>query len=308
MIEAADTNDFGHYLSCVAERDIDLLLMEEFHVSDDFVAWFAEAVGEGGALPSGAWHSVSDTDGETDLLLRVHCGHERVGILIENKVGAPEQDAQGERYHLRGIRSREAGKFDRFVTVMCAPEKYLEGLPADTAYQFCVSYEAIAEWFERFQDRRSAWRAVIMKEAIAQNRRRSTMAVDEGASRFHSDFYDYLARNHPSLRMSKPTKKSLNSTWIVMKGANFPKNVWLNFKLGKRTLDLSVGPMNVADLYRHGPFPDDIVPEQLGESAALVVRTPLVELSRSVAEQVDAIEAVLKQAERLAEFAPAIVA
>jgi hypothetical protein len=38
---AASDDGFGRCLASVAERDIDLLLMEEFYVSDDFVAWFA---------------------------------------------------------------------------------------------------------------------------------------------------------------------------------------------------------------------------------------------------------------------------
>ena len=89
---------------------------------------------------------VSDTDGETDLLLMVVKDRRRIGVLIENKVGAPEQDLQAERYHLRGIRSREAGKLDDYVTVICAPQRYLDALSHDTVYQHRFPYERIAEW------------------------------------------------------------------------------------------------------------------------------------------------------------------
>jgi hypothetical protein len=104
--------DFGRYLLTVEERDIDLLLMEEFHVSSAFVSWFAVQVRVGDATFAGAWHSVSDTDGETDLLLRVVSGGTRTAILIQNKVAAPEQSRQDERYHIRGARSRDAGLLD----------------------------------------------------------------------------------------------------------------------------------------------------------------------------------------------------
>ena len=113
--------DFGRFLETITERDVDLLLMEEFHINDDFVVWFCGQIALDGVSFAGAWHSVSDTDGETDLLLRVIRSGKRVGVLIENKVSAPEQDLQAERYHLRGIRSREDGKLDEYVTVMCAP-------------------------------------------------------------------------------------------------------------------------------------------------------------------------------------------
>ena len=139
--------DFGRYLASVTERDIDHLLMEEFHVSDDFVAWFCGKLGLHGISPAGAWHSLSDTDGESDLLLRVLQGDRRIGVLIENKVGAPEQDLQAERYHLRGIKSREQGKLDDYVTVMCAPQRYLDALSPTSAYQHRISYELIAAWF-----------------------------------------------------------------------------------------------------------------------------------------------------------------
>ena len=89
--------DFGRYLASVAERDVDLLLMEEFHVSDAFVEWFCDQLGLNGVKPAGAWHSLSDTDGESDLLLRILAGNKRIGVLTENKIAAPEQDEQDRR-------------------------------------------------------------------------------------------------------------------------------------------------------------------------------------------------------------------
>ncbi|VVD31725.1 hypothetical protein [Paraburkholderia dioscoreae] len=72
--------DFGRYLASVTERDIDLLLLEEFHVNNDFVAWFCGKIDLHNVTAAGAWHSLSDTDGESDLVLRgaapVKTGHE----------------------------------------------------------------------------------------------------------------------------------------------------------------------------------------------------------------------------------------
>lgn len=51
----AQTGDFGRYLQSVAERDIDLLLMEEFHVDPTFAVWLAEQTGiEGSSEFDGA--------------------------------------------------------------------------------------------------------------------------------------------------------------------------------------------------------------------------------------------------------------
>jgi hypothetical protein len=135
--------DFGRFLTNVAERDVDLLLMEEFHVSNAFVEWFCAKVGLDGVVPAGAWHSLSDTDDESDLLLRVIRDGKRIGVLIENKIAAPEQDEQDRRYHLRGIKSREQGKLDQYVTVICAPSRYLGSLSGASAYQHRVSSKTL---------------------------------------------------------------------------------------------------------------------------------------------------------------------
>lgn len=304
MTGPSRSNDLGRYLASVAERDIDLLLMEEFHVSDDFVRWFAEQVGERGASPDGAWHSLSDTDGETDLLLRVCCGPERVGILIENKVAAPEQDRQAERYHLRGIRSAEAGKFDRFVTVMCAPARYLEGLSADSAYQFRVSYEAIAEWFAKGTDKRSRWRHDIMREAIAHGRRGYVMAVNEANSRFHFDYWSYLTRRHPQLIMAKPGQKGSKSSWIIMKGRNFPKGVKLHHKVDQGTVELGFERTQIDEILQIQPdWPPEIRVIQKGKTASLVIESPEIDMATPIAEQIESLEAAIQIAHRLSGYA-----
>ena len=59
----------------VAERDIDLLLIEELHVDSNFRSWFYELVWETGnhAVPFlGAWHSLTHPEhGESDIVVLV---------------------------------------------------------------------------------------------------------------------------------------------------------------------------------------------------------------------------------------------
>ena len=211
------SSDFGRYLQSVAERDIDLLLMEEFHVVPAFASWFAEQV----CLPQqakfdGAWHSLCDQDGETDLLLRVRIDQERVAILIENKVGAPEQQSQDVRYHLRGMRSQEAGRYDRFVTAICAPQVYLNGIGPQSAYDHRVSYEAILEWYGVQSGPRAAWRKAIFGEAIEQGRRGYRMKIHTGKTSFHQQYREHLRDTCPEFLMRPQTAKGPKSTWIVL--------------------------------------------------------------------------------------------
>jgi hypothetical protein len=298
---------FGRYLATIAERDIDLLLMEEFHVCDDFVAWFCSEIGLDAVTPSGAWHSVSDTDGETDLLLEVVKDLRRIGILIENKIGAPEQNLQAERYHLRGIRSREEGKLDDYVTVMCAPQSYLSALNPESPYQHRFPYERIAEWFRRRSGRRATWRYGIMLEAIDQGRRGYTMTVNPIATAFHRAYWEHLCRQHPRLQMVRPDKRGSNSTWIIMRGLDFPKGVQIHHKFGPQLIELGFNNRRIEEILaikaKTADWPADIEVVQKGKTASLAIHVPSIDMKLGVEAQITAIEEALRAAYRLIPYA-----
>jgi hypothetical protein len=288
-------SDFGSYLATVYERDIDLLLMEEFHVSADFVTWFAELIGLAGAEFDGAWHSVTDADGETDLLLRVRIGEHLVGVLVENKVAAPEQERQDERYHIRAARAQGERKFDRFVTCISAPQVYLDGLIEERLYDSRVSYEAIAGWFAESPGPRSRWRHRVVLEAIQQGRRGNTMIVNPVVSRFHVAFWEHVQRNYPKLVMRRPTPKGNKSNWILLKGHDFPRGVQLHFKMDQCVVELGFSGRTVADiLQRKKDWPEEIVPVQKQGTAALAIKVPQVDRLRSFDEQLDAMSSVFE--------------
>jgi hypothetical protein len=300
--EAPDAH-FGRYLQSVTERDIDLLLMEEFHVTDDFVAWFCGQLGLDSVSPAGAWHSLSDSDGESDLVLRVQKDGRRVGILIENKVAAPEQDLQAERYHLRGIKLREQGKLDDYVTVMCAPSRYLDALSQDSVYQHRISYERIADWFERQEGRRAAWRHQIMLEAIEQGRRGYTMVVNKATTEFHLAYWEYLRRRHPLIQMARPTNRGSKSNWIILKGHDFPKGVNMHHKLDQQVMEIGFAKRKVADILALKPnWPDDITVVQKGETASLAISIPAIDMNLSLEAQLPAVENALAAAYRLMPY------
>lgn len=296
-------SDFGSYLASVHERDIDLLLMEEFHVSADFARWFAEEAGVPNAEFDGAWHSVTDADGETDLLLRVRIGSVRTAILIENKVAAAEQDRQDERYHLRAVRAQNEGKFDSFVTAICAPQNYLEGLQSASLYQAKIAYEQIEDWFSQKSDARSVWRRRIIAEAIAQGRRGYTMIVNEAVSNFHQDFWHYLMRHHPRLLMRRPTPKGNKSNWILFKAIGFPPNVGFHIKMDQQCVELGFNGRSVEDILAVKPdWPEEIRLVQKGKTAALAISIPQLDRTRPLDEQGEALRLTMAAVEILVPF------
>jgi hypothetical protein len=299
-----DENDFGSYLVTVEERDIDLLLMEEFHVSHAFVSRFCERLGYQEVTFAGAWHSVSDADGQTDLLLRVRIGNRRIGILIENKIKAPEQHEQDARYHIRAVRAQQEGKFEEFVTSICAPQVYLNGLPDESLYQHRIPYEAIAEWFSQLEGPRHSWRHRIMREAIGQGRRGYTMVVSQTNSEFHMAYWEYLRRKHPRLLMQKPKPKGKKSNWIIMKGIGFPKGVQVHHKIDQRVVELGFNRRTVSDILAvQSDWPDGITPDQKKGTAVLSISVPLIDMSKKVTAQHDDLELVFAAIYRLLPYA-----
>ncbi len=301
------SSEFGAYLANVQERDVDLLLMEEFHVDAGFVEWFCDRVGVPGARFDGAWHSVTDVDGETDLLLRVVAGAERVGVLVENKISAPAQERQDERYHLRAARAQNAGRFDRFVVCICAPRAYLDGMVGVSAYQAQLAYEDVAGWYARSDDARSRWRRAIVEEAVAQGRRGYRMIVNDTVSRFHMEFWEHLQARHPELTMRRPTPKGGKSNWLLFKGVGSPGRVGFHVKLDQRVVELGFPGRSTAELIEAiASIPEGIRPVQKNGTAALSIAIPFLDRERPLAEQQEALAAVMAAVARLTSFTHAL--
>lgn len=279
--------------------------MEEFHVSTDFVAWFCGEIGLDGVSPAGARHSVSDTDGESDLLLRVFRNGRRIGVLIENKVSAPEQDRQAERYHLRGIRCREQGKLDEYVTVMCAPQRYLDALDSKSEYQHRFAYERIASWFSEQKGPRAAWRYQIMLEAIEQGRRGYTMTVNAANTEFHRAYWEHLRKKHSGIQMAQPKNRGIRSTWIILKGLDFPKGVNMHHKLDQQVMEIGFSRRRIEEVLAaaKADLPDDIAKAQKGGTATLAISVPAIDTNLGFATQLPKIEEALKAAYRLMPYA-----
>jgi hypothetical protein len=93
-------------LEAITERDIDVLLMEEFESESGFLEWFVGLTARWSLDELNlrdVWHSLSNEHGESDLLvLAGRTDGERLALLIENKVDAPPQPEQAARYRRRG--------------------------------------------------------------------------------------------------------------------------------------------------------------------------------------------------------------
>jgi hypothetical protein len=78
--------------------------------------------------------------------------------MIENKIDAPFQDEQLERYQERG-RKAIADEWDSFHTCLFAPETYLTGSKRTDTVDTTLAYESVRNWFNENGSRRSEYRA-----------------------------------------------------------------------------------------------------------------------------------------------------
>lgn len=293
----------GYQVDNLAESDIDLLLLEELTVSGDFLAWFCSRAGVQGAVLEGARRSVTDADGESDIVLWIRAGGRRMVVLIENKINAPEQERQDERYHVRGRRLAETDGADHYLTAICAPIRYLDGLPSGSAYQHRISYEDIAGWFDGVGCRRAAWRRDVFRQASDPANRRYAMQVNEATTAFHRNYWEHLRQHHPLLHMNRPTVRGPGSNWIYMKGRKFPRGAYLRHKMDEHVMMLCFERRNVEDLLNAGTgWPEDIQPDQRGQEAVLFIKVPPVDPHREFEPQRDAVEEALEAANRLQQY------
>lgn len=133
----------------VCERDIDLLVLEEFVSSSNFAEWFIGLIGLTGASGvsvTKVQRSATRFNGESDLEVTLNYrGTYR--LLIENKISANLQPRQAERYRARGASYRKQGICQGIRTVLLAPEAYF-GQPDDLkGFDAKVTYEAVLNWF-----------------------------------------------------------------------------------------------------------------------------------------------------------------
>jgi hypothetical protein len=291
----------------VQERDIDLLLLEELQSNAGFVDWFGQRVGLQNPAFDNAWYSVSSADGESDLLLRVHVGGQRVGVLIEDKIAAGEQPDQDERYHRRGKQGVKDGWFDRYLTCICAPQGYLDGLSPDSKYNYRIEYEAMADWFSHQRDARSKWRSRVIREAITQGRKGYVKQVNAAVSEFHMAYYERLQRTQPILQMARPTPKGSAGTWIILWAAGWPKTIHLNHKLWRGSVELSFERYTHDQIVALGvSWPKNVVPITTGKYGSLATRVPKIDVKKPFETQLVAVDEAFAAMQALVPFAQII--
>lgn len=280
------------FISSVAERDVDFIILEELEVSAEFRAWFSARVYETPVFREriGAWHSVSDAQlGESDLVFLFEAEDgSRKAVLIENKIDAPPQPDQGNRYRERGEEGRQDGSWDEFRTCIIAPRRYLGSSKHSEKYDAEVSYEEIMAHFvgRGTQHARLAYRATLIQEGIEKNRRGYRPKISEPMTVFVQDYVAYARENYPDLCVQDAKPRPAGSTWIEFHPKGKPKNIQVMHQVTAGFVKIFFGGMAdqleiLREKYKDQPIADLEV-QGTGKSVALAVPVPEIDPIKEV--------------------------
>ncbi|MEO8218502.1 MAG: hypothetical protein ABI718_15610 [Acidobacteriota bacterium] len=293
-------------ISGICERDIDLLLLEEFRSNPDFATWFtSEALRIEPGICSGALRSVTDTSGESDLEVEFRDPSGRTTrVLIENKIAESFQPRQALRYAERAASYRDRNECQDTITVLVAPAAYI-GSDIDHGFQAHVTYESIRDWFRRQKQSqpRAAHKADILDSAIEKSHSGYNPIEDAGVTGFWKEYWELASREAPELEMREPPGKPSGSGFVNFRPPDLPVSIRLRHKLVHGNVDLEFkGFANrLAELRaRFGDqLQEGMILTSASQSGVVRIKVPAISPSRSLPEQIDAVREGLRAAQRL---------
>jgi hypothetical protein len=228
-------------IEAVYERDIDLLLIEEF-VSD---LTFTHHFLAGTKIPVpksieslSAMRSVTDDSGETDIRVEYLSDKGSICLLIENKIDAAFQPNQQERYESR--KRKIAGKA---YTILVAPREYIMG---NCGFDFAINYQSLFKYFDGL-GRRGKHKKEMLAIAIDKLRRGYQAINDAKNLRFQLCYWEVTKEFANYIIMEKPRVKPKGSTWVKFRHSTYPKlNIY--HKLNHNRIDIEI-PRRFAEQY-----------------------------------------------------------
>ena len=296
--------------SDVSERDMDLLFLEEFVVSEEFVKIFADKVNESVSHIISVQQSKVDTEyGESDMTVIADCNGVKVGFLIEDKIDAIAMPRQCERYFLRGNRGIDEGDYDKFHVFIVAPEKYLAENKEAHHYTNQISYEVILTYFKQYKDARSQFKAQQIEQAIYKQKHGYQVIENTAVSNFWDKYIAYQKEHYSHLYLvTGGGKKGSAATWPHY--STRIKGVYLSHKSEKGYADLtfsgtweSVNELETILRKVLGNFEEQgITLQKAGKSAVLRALIPILDFHQPFEDQIDDVEACFKGIDRLTQL------
>ncbi len=293
--------------SDVSERDMDLLFLEEFICSEEFLNIFLSRIGLVGATVCEIEQSKVDVElGESDITVIVQKNDKKYGLLIEDKIDAKAQENQSGRYIKRGEKGKEKGDYEEFFVFIVAPKEYLSVNKEAQKYGIHISYEECLEYFKAKADTRCEFKAQQIEQAINKQKHGYQVIENSAVTRFWREYIEYQKEHYPELILrDKGDVKGSKATWVTFHTSN-PK-IKIYHKSEKGCVDLEFAGLgnklaelksliisSVGKLWDNGM---DVW--KTDKSAVLRVRVPEIDFRSDFEQNRGKVDEALKEAKRL---------
>lgn len=275
-------------LEKVRERDIDLLILEEFYCSPEFRKWFLNKIKlKESNFKSGKHSVVHPIFGESDLEIDV--GNWK--LLIENKIDAALQKEQDERYKKRGDEYVQNKECENYKTILISPKKYLKRA---AKFDKTITYEELMR-FLNSNSKRGKYKAQIIKQGIEQAKRGYVLIPDNTVTAFWKNYYQTVQSFAPELNMKDPSKKPAGSDFVYF-NPGFPRNIKLVHKLAHGKVDLQYKDIDF------NTTPPGTLKSKAGKSRVIRFNVPKINTSESFIEQEEQVRQGIEAAKVLLEW------
>ena len=239
-------------LKKVYERDMDMLIIEEFLADRGFARVFLDKVQLGDDyFVHTAAHSVADADGESDITLVLQYPDKKIALMIENKIDAPTMPDQSARYRKRCQNGVQRGEYDEYRVVLAAPLDYHTEHTCDknAEYDYRVSYEEIREYLSGQHGMHAVFKVAMIDSALAKKKAGYQVQPVPEVTAFWGKLRQFCRENYPQLAMmGEDSPKGASARWPEFRTA-LP-NVKVIYKSQQGYVDLEFAQYGdrIADL------------------------------------------------------------
>jgi PD-(D/E)XK nuclease superfamily len=238
----------------IYERDVDVILAEEFYANSAFARWIlkrSKSFTAASAEVIEVQISLADDNGESDLVVTLENeDNSRIALLIEDKIDAVFQNDQLGRYRLRGQNGVAQKKWSAFEVMLCAPASYIDKSPIAHEFDSTISYEEIAAWLRaNVLDRRGKFRADFLESAAPHGASAYVKKTDPETDAFWKAAFDLAHADFPELEMKNYDLASGN-TWVEFRPGDLPAAVRVFLKGSSGFADLTFNRVDLHTLSR----------------------------------------------------------
>ena len=292
------------------ERDIDLLLAEEFSVHPAFASWVLSKTKFAGheAEVVDVHVSRADVQGESDLIVVfARPAGDRFALLIEDKLDAPLQPEQAERYRLRAEKEVSLGICADYEIILAAPRHYIEGYPGLDGFDVKIAHEEIGAAIAKLDPSpRGRYRADFIGTASTKRINTWKPQRDVATDAFWDAAYRIATAEFPTLEM-KPIRVTKGSTWINLRPRDMPtmpKRIYISLKGDRGFVDLTFTKTTAHRFHQqvNAMLTDGMSIHQTGEATAIRVETDGFAMTDEIELGLVRVRSAFSASARLIEF------